>query len=181
MKLSILGLTKKELTFVFIFISILSVFIFVNLETAKRRGRDFQRKDDLGNLTKIIDKFQSENGQLPLSDNGKIVGCNPVRKENIVTFSACDWHDGVVAGIKLPFDPQTGQGFSYYFVSNGKHYQIFASLEDKSDEEANQKIITRALPCGQKICNVGRAGNNTPVDISLEEYEKILYEQKNNK
>jgi hypothetical protein len=183
MKIRILGLEKRELSFIVVFVLMLSILIFSNLESAKTKSRDFQRKDDLGYITRMIDNFQNETGSIPLSQDGKLVACNPIKdpKTDSMIYSVCDWHGGKVLNEALPFDPQTGQGISYYYISNGKHYQVFASLEEANDDEYNSKVFSRNISCGNRICNIARASSNTPIDISLEQYEKILYDQQNEK
>jgi len=75
----------------------------------------------------------------------------------------------------LPRDPQTQKGLAYVYISNGNRFQILAYLEEGSDSDIyDAKLAARAIACGTMTCNVGKAYANTPLDISIEEYEQLL-------
>ena len=84
----------------------------------------------------------------------------------------------IVEGFKnLPFEPKAEDGLNYFYISNGKYFQIYAHLEGKDEAENDPKIARRNIPCGSAICNFGRSSGDTPLDKSLEEYENELLEE----
>ncbi len=138
---------KKIVLGILVVVAIFSVF---NFSIALRRGRDNERQNDLGDIAKALDVYKSKNSAYPSSLSELTLA---------------------------PKDPGTGNGYSYLYISNGKHYQIFASLEGGTDEDQyNPIVVARNLKCGDKICNFGRASGNTPLDITIEEYENKLKE-----
>lgn len=130
-------------------------------------------------MSDALKKYQDESGFIPLSRDGKILACgNKVDEQGFPVFEICKWGKDGVGEIKmLPLDPHTGRGVSYYFLSNGRHFQIFAALEGKDESEYDEKIVKRNLPCGTIICNFGLS-SGPPLDKSLEEYENELLEKK---
>ncbi len=174
--MTILGLSKKETLWTAIILAIISSLVFVNLKAAIRRGRDFQRKEDLGNIQKIIDNFQSQFGTIPAADSeGFIYACNPTTDSKGVTvFEKCPWGEIIATGERMPVDPQNDDKVRYFYISNSKRYQIFASLESGEEVEYDRQVLARNISCGSRICNMGRASEKLPVHISIEEYEKVL-------
>jgi hypothetical protein len=77
----------------------------------------------------------------------------------------------------IPTDPKAKEGFAYLYISNTRRFQIYSYLEGESDEEEyNPNLVARNLDCGNKICSFGKSSGDTPLDISIEEYEKLLLE-----
>lgn len=139
--------TKTEKKIVLGILLVVAVFSIFNFNIALRRGRDNARQNDLGDIAKVLDTFKSKNSLYPAS----------------------------LSEIASPKDPLTSKGYSYLYISSGKHYQIFASLEGTADEDQYNPIVAdRNLKCGDYVCNFGRASGNAPLDISLEEYENKL-------
>lgn len=107
-----------------------------------------------------------------------------MRGNLLIDFIPCEWgKDGLFDPVDasrpayinpLPDDPQEALGLTYIYVSNGKRYQIFGSLEDNSQAEYDKKIVARNISCGTRICNFGRGYAKTPLNISIEEYENQL-------
>src|SRR5260221_218394 len=140
--------TKEERIVVFIILAVIATISFFNFRVALRRGRDNERKNDLSDIAKILDEYKSKNNTYPPS-----LSVIP----------------------SLPKDPGTPSGYSYLYITDGKYFQLYASLEGKTDEaEFNPKINALGLKCGNYICNFGRASGNTPLDKSLEEYENEI-------
>ena len=83
-------------------------------------------------------------------------------------------HDAFSYLERIPSDPKHDEGARYYYVSNGRRFQIYASLEGRDEDEFSEAILARNLPCGKEICNFGLAYGKTPLDKSLEEYENEL-------
>ena len=56
----------------------------------------------------------------------------------------------------MPRDPLYNKGNSYKYISDGKSYEIYISLEGKDEAEYTPQIAAKYLQCGTKICNYGR-------------------------
>ena len=177
--------TKSEGISVLAILGIIGVAMILNLQVSYRRGRDAQRKTDIRNIYDALQKYQNDFGAFPFSEEGKIVACNgQVDEKNTIRFSPCEWYKDSLKDqfdpdypayiVTLPGDPQQGKGAYYYYLSNGKHFQIYATLESSSEDEYDPAIVERQLPCGNRICNFGRSDGQTPLDKSLEEYENEL-------
>ncbi len=142
--------SKTEKKIVIGVLLVVAAFSIFNFNLALRRGRDNERQNDLGDIAKALDSYKSKNSAFPAS---------------------------LSELTSAPKDPGTKKGYSYLYISNGKHYQIFASLEGAGDEDQyNPIVVARNLKCGDYVCNFGRASGNTPLDITLEEYENKLKE-----
>lgn len=164
-----------------------------NFVISLRLSRDAQRKTDIGSIYSALNEFQADFGSFPLSKNGQIAVCEPVAKKVIngletFDFSPCVWGKDSLKDLSdpayppylktLPQDPYFSRGVNYYYLSNGSRYQIYGALEGKGEDEYDEKIIARQLPCGNKICNFGKAFGKTPLDKSIEEYENEINAKK---
>lgn len=176
------GFSKKELYFTIITIGLIIFATYSNLQVSFRKSRDVERKGDLRAIYDALVDYQVDVASFPPSDQGKIVACDD---PGVSTRRACEWgwegityhfEDGTVGKFinTLPTDPQHNDGRRYLYLSNGRHFQIFASLEGKDEPEYNAAIVARNLPCGDQICNFGLADNVTPLEKSIEEYENEL-------
>jgi type II secretory pathway pseudopilin PulG len=160
---------KEETIVVSVILLVLIVVSSFNFRISLRRARDAQRKGDIREYSRFLDKFQNEYGFMPASSNGKIKACNPKMDEKgSYSFEVCEWD---------PSDPHHNKGARYYYLSNSKRYQIFASLEGKDEAEYNPRIEARNLPCGNRICNFGLSSSKTPLEKSIEEIENRLKEE----
>ncbi len=156
----------------------------INFKIAFRKSRDNQRKNDIRDIYDTLMKYQHEVGSFPLSQDGKIVACGgELDEKGILHLRPCEWYkDSLLPYLSLVHgDPQQGQGAFYYYLSNGKHFQIYGALESREEDEYEPKVVARDLPCGNRICNFGRSDGTTPLDKSLEEYENELREKENEK
>jgi type II secretory pathway pseudopilin PulG len=181
-----LGFSKQEFTFVTALLLVLCGAILINLQVSYRKSRDLRRKDDVRAVTDALVAFQTEYSYFPMStEDGRIVACledeenPPLDAEGNIIFSACEWGNDSIPNFlqNIPTDPQADEGGQYRYVSNGRRYQMYASLESPSEPEYNLEVASRGLYCGTKICNYGRAYATTPLDISLEEYENEIREK----
>ena len=144
--------SKEELRAVFLILLVIFIISFFNFRTALRRGRDNERKNDLSDIAKVLDDYKSKNSVYP---------------------------DSLSVIKSLPKDPGTPSGYSYLYFTDGKYFQLYASLEGKTDEaEFNPKIEALNLKCGNFVCNFGKASGSTPLDISLEKYENEINAKK---
>ncbi len=170
--------SKQESLAVVVILSVLFLVSYFNFAKALIRSRDLQRKNDIGEITKGLEEFRTDFASYPQSSKeGRINTCN----------GGCAWGIDPLRDINdlsyppymkvIPLDPRTGDGFSYLYFSNGRRFQIYATLEDTSDPEYDPKIVALNLKCGTKICNFGRSSPETPLDKSIEEYENELIQE----
>lgn len=137
--------SRQELTAVSIILLTIAIFSFFNFQLALRRGRDNERENDLGDIGKMLDDYKDKNSVYPNS---------------------------LDALPHPPKDPATPSGYAYLYLTDGKYYQIYTSLEGKSDESQYMpSVVALNLKCGKFVCNYGRSSGNIPLDKTLEEYE----------
>lgn len=153
--------------FIAFVVVITSAVTLVNLADSYAKSRDLQRKNDLGSVMKMLEDFKDDIGYYPASnDKGQIIGCDGVMsltKEWF--FKPCQWNDNPINSPyfnKLPIEPKSREGGGYLYISNGKHYQLFAKLERDRDKENRSEITARKLKCGDFVCSIGR----TDLDIN---------------
>ncbi len=179
------GFSAKEGMGVVVILSAMFVMIAVNMRVSLRKARDVQRKSDVRAIYDALIAFRDDTGKFPFStEEGKIVACgNEVDEKGIPVYRACEWYgEGFHESMpRLLGDPRQGQGRSYFYLSNGKHFQIFAALESEGEDEYNEEIVSRNLLCGRYVCNFGRSDGKTPLDKSLEDYERELEEARREK
>ena len=175
--------TKEEFLSLAIIFFVLAAVSIPNFAVSIERGRDTTRKNDFRSLVNTLNGYQENFGSFPLSSSdGRIVACltpgEAIKFDsfgNVINFIPCQWGSETPYLGNLPDDPQTKMDLKYFYVSNGRRYQIYGSLEDKNQDEYDEAILKRNISCGIRICNYGRSYGATPLDKSLEEYENELY------
>ena len=169
----------KAISIIFIFLILISAPNFI---VSLRRARDAQRKADIGSLQDALNRYQADFGTFPLAIDGKIAACEPVSYLEVSgiktpVFSPCEWGKTALADLAdssyPPYLKVIPNG-SYFYLSNGSRFQIYGSLEGKSEDEYDENIIKRGVVCGKTICNFGKSSGRTPLNMSIEEYEKTL-------
>lgn len=144
---------RQELIILGLIFLVLTVIAFPNFSLSVKKSRDLTRKDDLFALEIALKDYEKQNESFPLALSDLPI--NPI-----------------------PTDPLLKNGDKYLYFSNGKRFQLYASLELTDQDEYDEKVASRNLLCGTRVCNFGRAYGDTPLDISIEEYEnKLLYEE----
>jgi len=160
--------TKTETKIIIIIFLFLTLVFGFNLSISMRKGRDATRKDDLSALQKGLESYLAKYGTYPLSsEDGKIVGCfngqDPILdpySNRPVNANACEWGQSNFENMPtLPRDPSYKDGRSYLYISDGENYQIYVSLEGKTEAEYNKETESQNLQCGNQICNYGRGVN----------------------
>lgn len=198
--------TKEETVGVATILILIIGLSLYNLQISLRRARDVQRKADLSAISNALARYEDDFGFYPpSSEDGKIVAC---KKEGVTpsfkrgseegqdagkidlleVYKPCEWGKDSLRDVfdldyppylqVIPADPHLERGVSYRYVSNGRRFQIYASLEGEDEDGVNIKIVERKLGCGSKVCNFGKSSGETPLEISIEEYENRLLEEK---
>lgn len=140
------GFTLVELLVVISLIGILSTLVIANLNSARERARDAQRKSDLRNIQTALRLYYNDNAGYPASSSYNIVACN----------GTCTWGSAWVNSSTtymniLPKDPLSTQ--SYRYTSTGAGAETFtldACLENKSDDKGVATTDTTWCPSGIK-------------------------------
>ncbi len=195
--------TRQELVVLFLTLMFVFFFTFKGLVEAERKARDAQRKADLGVISDALHSFFEVNGYFPPSENGKIKMCRGENFEKVVNelkgegnfdrnkffegLRGCEWGKDSLENLlnssdiflkTLPADPRTDRGITYLYLSNTARFQLYAYLEGEEKEEGfGEKIVSRNLYCGEKVCSFGKSSGDTPLDISIEDYEKSLIQK----
>lgn len=126
------GFTLIELLVVVSLIGILATLVLANLNAARQRGRDAQRKGDLRNIQTALRLYYNDYNKYP-NGTSTIYGCGGTGT------SKCDWGTSFESGIQtymstLPDDPLPGVSYSYQQI-DADDYTLMACLENPSDEK----------------------------------------------
>lgn len=151
------GFTLIELLVVIVILGILATIGLGSFQSSQRKARDARRKSDLGQLITALEAYYNDTGAYPVADTGRIAGCG--------SGVACPWGqafvdaNGTIYMVELPADPMSNQ--SYYYVSAGTDYQIYARLENDQDPDF---VTYNGTNCGSgSVCTYGIASpNSTP-------------------
>jgi len=141
------GFTLIELLVVVSLIGILATLVLANVNSARQRGRDAQRKSDIRNITTALRLYYNDKGTYPGSSSGQIAGCGTLGT------ATCTWGQAFTAGSNtymstLPSDPLGTPNYRYTFVDS-ENYTLEACLENKSDDKG------KATPDGTTWCSTG--------------------------
>lgn len=135
------GFTLIELLVVVSLIGVLATLVIANMNSARERARDAQRKSDLRNIQTALRLYYNDNGGYPQSSSGNIVGCS----------GSCVWGEAwtksdITYMNLLPNDPLDGQTYTYTYTDS-ENYTLKACLENKSDDKA---VADPDCPSGYK-------------------------------
>ncbi len=193
--------TKNELVAAVVILLTTFSLTFYNLRISIRRSRDVQRRSDLGAISDALHKFQEGFGYFPESSEGKIKMCKADNFDEIVErikgqsefdrklyfegLRSCVWGKDYFRDLLdenyqayldiIPQDPKEAEGINYLYLSNTNRFQLYSYLEGENDETGfNEGIVKRNLKCGDKICNFGKSSGDTPLNVSIEDYEREL-------
>lgn len=126
------GFTLIELLVVISLIGILSTLILANLNSARERSRDVQRKSDLRSIQTAFRLYYNDTGGYPSSFP---TGGSPWTVGGTTYMST------------FPKDPLSSQSYRYTYI-DGDNYTIDSCLENKSDD----KCVTDASFCPDSKC-----------------------------
>jgi len=122
-------INKKAFTLVelLVVISIIGILALVSVSSyinAQIKSRDAQRKSDLDQTSKALMLFYADNGNFPI-ENDFLFG-------NEDGFSGSD---EIIYMRKTPQDPVSDSVYKYKYKTDGKSFNLFANLENKSDSK----------------------------------------------
>ncbi|MBU0572262.1 type II secretion system GspH family protein [Patescibacteria group bacterium] len=133
------GFTLIELLVVVSLIGVLATLVLANLNAARQRGRDAQRKSDLRNIQTALRLYYNDYDKYPANMASNIAGCGALGE------SICIWGDDPFeSGIQtymstLPDDPLPDVSYSYQQI-DADNYTLTACLENASDEKGQVSV-----------------------------------------
>lgn len=129
------GFTLIEMLVVVSLIGVLTTLVAANLNSARERARDTQRKSDLRNLETSLRLFYQDYQKFPDASSGVIVGCGTGGGSACPSSDGSWTADSNVYMSKFPGDPLPDQTYKYSVGSDNETYTLDACLENKSDEK----------------------------------------------
>lgn len=148
MKKIALGFTLIELLVVISIIGILATLVAANLNAARSRARDAQRKSDLKNVQTGLRLYYNDRATFPANDTSfQIVGCG-----SYTTPLSCAWGDAWSVGTvsymsKLPVEPLTDLVYKYERPTTDT-FTLSGCLENTSDTGGVTTTDTTWCPSG---------------------------------
>ena len=121
MRKTALGFTLIELLVVISIIGILATLVAANLNSARSRARDAERKSDLKNIQTALRLYYNDNNRYPVSLNWG----SP--------FTSLDGNTIYMS--TLPEDPLPSQTYFYGLGTDTDTYTLAACLENTSDSQ----------------------------------------------
>lgn len=146
------GFTLIELLVVISIIGILATLLLANLNAARERARDAQRKADLRTIQTALRLYYNDYSSYPTSNSSYlIVGCGASGAR-----TACPWgaawitSEGQTYAKPLPKDPldvpsDTVNDYRYIY-GDSETYTLEACLENRSDSKGIQTSDTTWCP-----------------------------------
>lgn len=136
-KRTLKAFTLIELLVVVSIIGILTTLIFANLNAARERARDVQRKSDLRNIQTSLKVYNIDSASYPLT----------------IPFNS-SWTVGDIEYMTLvpndpQYDPLAPDGPFYDYTSDGNTYTLTACLENVADSKCSSDDSGR---CSDTTC-----------------------------
>ena len=141
------GFTLIEMLVVISIIGILATLVAANLNSARARARDAQRKSDLKNISTASRLYYNDTGKYPQSTSGQLDACDP---GTVACVWGSQWSIGTTIYMQtLPKDPLSpNQDYVYTSGATTDNYTLHACLENVSDSSA---IATGSCTSGYMI------------------------------
>lgn len=145
------GFTLVELLVVISIIGILATLVTANLNSARSRARDAQRKSDARSVATALRLYFNDKGVYPASDSsGNILGCGAAGT------TVCTWGEewSVGSTVYMPTlskEPLTGQTYKYELGTSSDMFTFSACLENKSDAGGIATSDTAWCPSGWQL------------------------------
>lgn len=151
------GFTLIELLVVVSIIGILTTLVMVNLNAARERARDAQRKSDFSNIQTALRLFYNDDGSFPdtSATGNAIEGCGTSAVTSVCAWGGPWTFNGTTYMKVLPQDPLgDDEGYKYTADSANDSYTLEACLENRSDpkgvavssEICESEVIYRVSP-----------------------------------
>ncbi len=124
------GFTLIELLVVISIIGVLATLVAANLNSARSRARDTERKSDLKNISTALRLYFNDNGIYPT--------------ENSMPWGS-EWSGSGGTPVymsTLPNDPLPGQDYKYELGATGDTFILTSCLENSSDAQGTTTVAT---------------------------------------
>lgn len=125
------GFTLIELLVVIAIIGLLSSVVLASLNSARKKGRDARRVNDVRQLQLALELYYDKNNNYPQVTD--------LDSSTLVS-------DGFLAVI--PHDPSDQRDYSYAYETNGGNYHLGASLEDSNNSGKNSDADCTSAAAG---------------------------------
>ena len=142
------GFTLIEMLVVVSLIGVLTTLVAANLNSARERARDTQRKSDLRNIETGLRLYYQDYQAFPGNGSGgEISGCGA---DGISVCSwGGNWSDSNTTYMnKMPKDPLPDQSYKYTASSDNESYTLDSCLENKSDDKGQTTSNLSWCPTG---------------------------------
>jgi len=128
--------SKKSFTLIELLLSMtllaLLIVLFIgNYNTALKRGRDTQRKNDLSQLQKALEMYYEDNGTYP--------SFTDIFNTKLCTTAGCGATDTVYM-IKTPRDPVLAYTYRYVPNASGSLYYLYSFIENDLDSGSGVSV-----------------------------------------
>jgi len=146
------GFTLMELLVVMVILGLLATIGLVSFRGVQMKGRDTQRKNDLGQIQRALEMYYNDNGNYPAALPG----------------GGGSWQDakGTLYMKEVPKDPKDPVNiYLYQQENNGTGYALYATLENTRDICFNPGGACKdyGFTCGNTNCNYAvSSANITP-------------------
>lgn len=127
------GFTLIEMLVVISIIGILATLVAANLNSARSRARDTQRKSDIKNISTALRLYYNDIGRYPANDGSyQLKACDPATAT--CTWGS-QWNIGTTVYMQsLPKDPLSPTSdYRYTLGASSDNYTLQACLENASD------------------------------------------------
>ncbi len=124
------GFTLIELLVVVSLIGILATLVMANMNSARERARDANRKSDLRNIQTALRLYYNDIGRYP-AGTSTITGCGGA-SPTACTYGTAWVRNGVTYMNIIPDDPLGTPDYVYTYI-NDDDYTLRACLENRSD------------------------------------------------
>jgi len=150
------GFTLIELLIVMAILGLLATVGLASFRSSQIKGRDAQRKNDLGQLQRGLEAYYNDKGQYPITTD--FPGAGAVWQDTLLSGEA-----GTLYMKEIPSDPK---GFDYTYESDGISYKIFTYLENQQDKDLKRLecVVGLEKDCSAPdYCNYGVSSANVRV------------------
>lgn len=153
-----------ELLIVIVILGILSTIGLGAFTSAQVKSRDSNRKSSLSGIVTALEVYYNDHDSYPVGDAaGNIEGCGIDGLESCSYGSIWQDDNDTTYMVQIPADPGAN---SFFYVSDGTSYVIYARLENVNDGAVPQfsgvpgVYSSVSANCGGSGCNYGVSSSN---------------------
>lgn len=142
------GFTLVELLVVVSLIGVLSTLVIANLNSARERARDAERKSDLRNIQTALRLYYNDAGRYP-AGTSTMTACGTGTSPSACSYGSVWDRSGTTYMNILPKDPLSPtQDYVYTYIDDD-NYVLRSCLENKSDDKG-VSVATSICASGYK-------------------------------